>query len=329
MNETKQSEIERIQYPQIDGLHIFFDTVTYRTPHVHPELELIWVVEGGLSVSTEKRRYEAKLGTPVVFNPNQSHEFHSMGERCTFLCLQLSLEQFTRVYPELQHLSLDSVFPDDYLSPEERKTLRGYLLSLARAYFREEPHYALWCTGQAALLLHLLFSRMPAHTVTKGEISQRQRRGDLLKRLLDYVDENYTHKLRLEDFARAQGRSVGFLSHFFKENTGQTFQEYVNTVRFNAACKRIAAGEERMLDVCMESGFSDYRYFSRTFQRRTGMTPEEYRKSSSFAVPETIHVHRSIHSLERFYSRETCLRLLKRLEETGEISTKEELPSSV
>lgn len=329
MNEAKKSEIELIQYPQIDGLHTFFDTVTYRTPHVHPELELIWVVEGGLSVSTEKRQYEAALGTPVVFNPNQSHEFHSIGERCTFLCLQLSLERFARWYPELQQLSLDSSFPDEALSPEERTALRGYLLSLARAYLAGERHYELYCVGQAALLLHLLFSRLPTHTVTKGEISQRQRRGDLLKRLLDYVDENYMHKLRLEDFARAQGRSVGFLSHFFKENTGQTFQEYVATVRFNAACKQIAAGEERMLDVCMESGFSDYRYFSRAFRQRTGMTPEEYRKSSSFAVPETIHVHRSIHSLERFYSREACLRLLKRLEETGEVSTKEELPSGL
>ena len=41
MNET-----EIIQHPQIDGLRIFFDTVDYRTPHVHEEFELIWLMEG-------------------------------------------------------------------------------------------------------------------------------------------------------------------------------------------------------------------------------------------------------------------------------------------
>ena len=45
MNET-----EIIQHPQIDGLRIFFDTVDYRTPHVHEEFELIWLMEGRLSV---------------------------------------------------------------------------------------------------------------------------------------------------------------------------------------------------------------------------------------------------------------------------------------
>ena len=40
------NEVEIIQHPQIDGLHLFFNQVDYRAPHVHEEWELIWVMEG-------------------------------------------------------------------------------------------------------------------------------------------------------------------------------------------------------------------------------------------------------------------------------------------
>lgn len=112
------------------------------------------------------------------------------------------------------------------------------------------------------------------------------------------------HKIRLSDFARAERRSMSYLSHFVKEALGQSFQEYVNTVRFHCACKLIAAGQRRMLDVCVASGFSDYRYFSAAFQKRLGMTPEEYSRQPQSPVLDEMQVHHSLHSLERFYSRE-------------------------
>ena len=44
------NEVEIIQHPLIDGLSLFFDTLDYRTPHMHQEWELVWVLEGALSV---------------------------------------------------------------------------------------------------------------------------------------------------------------------------------------------------------------------------------------------------------------------------------------
>ena len=101
------------------------------------------------------------------------------------------------------------------------------------------------------------------------------------------------------------------LSHFIKSAMNQTFQEYVNSVRFNRACELMAAGERKMLDVCMESGFSDYRYFSRAFRERYNMTPEEYARYASRFQLESAVAHHSIHSMERFYSGEESLKLLE------------------
>ena len=102
---------------------------------------------------------------------------------------------------------------------------------------------------------------------------------------------------------------MSYLSRVIKQTLNQSFQEYVKSVRFNCACNLIATGKMRMLDVCMESGFSDYRYFSREFLRQYNMTPEEYRRHTKRLSLELNTVHRSKYSSERFYNKEESLTL--------------------
>ena len=127
-----------------------------------------------------------------------------------------------------------------------------------------------------------------------------------------FVDDNYMQKIRLADFAEAEGCSLGYMSRFVKSTMNQNFQEYVTSVRFNCACKLIAGGGMKMLDVCMESGFSDYRYFSREFQRQYGMTPEEYSRYARRMHLESAAIRHSLHSAERFYSRQESLSLMEK-----------------
>ena len=306
------NEFEVIRYPQMSGLNIFFDTVDYRTPHIHPEWELILLLENPLSVTCGQKSYLVEPGELMLFSPNQPHEFHREGESCTFLCLQISSQSVAQVFPAIDRLTVDDLFPRNHLSEGEYARLKESMLDLMGAYLRREPCYELYCMGQGCLLLYQILSRMPNHTLSAGEMSSRDKSNARLKRLIRFVDENYMHKIRLSDFAKQEGCSVSYLSHFVKDTLNQSFQDYVNTVRFNCACKLIASGEGRMLDVCVESGFSDYRYFSRTFKQQVGMTPEEYRQQVERPKQESAEVKHSLHSLERFYTREQSLALWER-----------------
>ena len=62
-----QNELEIIQHPQMDGISLFFDTIDYRTPHVHSEWELLWVMENSLSITCEGRQIVAAPGQLVLF----------------------------------------------------------------------------------------------------------------------------------------------------------------------------------------------------------------------------------------------------------------------
>ena len=92
----------------------------------------------------------------------------------------------------------------------------------------------------------------------------------------------------------------------------QSFQEYVGKVRFHAACQLIAEGNLHMLDVCFESGFSDYRYFSKAFQEQYHMTPEQYSHCRNQNSAEVTIYRRSLHSVERFYSDEESEQMIQK-----------------
>lgn len=300
------NEFEIVEHPQIEGLSLFLNTVDYRTPHVHPEWELIWVLEEPLSVSCGQTKYTVLPGQMILFNPNEPHEFCKVQKSSTFLCVQAS----PRLLSLPRKRIVEGKLPGDYLSEGEFAALKEHLRDAMAAYLRREEHYELYCVGQICLSMHMLFTHMPSHIMTAEEASSISRRNARLERLLRFVDENYMHRIRLSDFARTEGCSMTHLSHFVRESLNQTFQEYVDAVRFHRACELIAEGERSLLDVCMESGFSDYRYFTRAFRRQYGMTPAEYARYAGNALPESAILHRSIHSMERFYSREESLNIL-------------------
>ena len=299
-------ELEIIRYTRIPGISLFLNTVDYRAAHFHSEWELLWVLENPLQVIQGQRSMLVPEGELVFFNPHSTHELRKVRDNCTFLCLQIQ----PTLFPVMENLSVDVFRVGEFMDTDK---IKASLREAADCVFRRSPFFELRVVALVGEMLYRLLTSLPSHTMTAEELRNQDRRNSRQLRLRKFVDENFMHKIRLTDFARQEGCSVSYLSRFIKESLGETFQDYVNTTRFNYACKRMASGGVKMLDVCMESGFSDYRYFSRTFQEKCGMSPEQYCRSIGTSLPESTVVKHNLHSLERFYSPEQSLVLLERL----------------
>ncbi len=312
-------ELEIIRHRQIEGLSLFFDTVEYRTPHFHPEWELIWITDGTLTVRYGTSERSGGAGDLFLFCPGQVHEFRSVGQNATFLCLQLSPQLFGESAPNLGRTVLEDSHMNPCLCEGQSGRIRDLLRQMREDYLERPAFYELNCVGLCGKLLYLLLTQARCHTMSEEERNQTDQRNARLERFIRFVDENYMHRLRLSDFAAAEGCSTSHISRFIKSAMNQTFQEYLNSVRYHSACRLIAGGGMRMLDVCEASGFSDYRYFSAAFKAKCGLTPEEYGRRTA-EVPE-IPVRRSLHSLERFYTREESRELLKRISDRSLATT--------
>ena len=76
--------------------------------------------------------------------------------------------------------------------------------------------------------------------MSSEELATQRKRNDRLNRIITYVEEHYAEKITLSDFAKKEGVTMNYLSHFVKDSLNQSFQSYVNLVRYHAACKLIS-----------------------------------------------------------------------------------------
>ena len=96
-----------------------------------------------------------------------------------------------------------------------------------------------------------------------------------LSRITEYIDNNYSEKITLEQLARQEDVTTTYLSHFIHDNLHMTFQEYVSSVRFERALKLLRDTSMCMTDVSVVSGFSDVKYLTRMLEAHFGMPAQE------------------------------------------------------
>lgn len=101
---------------------------------------------------------------------------------------------------------------------------------------------------------------------------------NIIHRCTQYISANYKERITLEDTARMVYLSPAYLSRIFKQETGVTFNEYLNRVRVNKAKELLRRRELRMTDISLAVGYEDQSYFTKVFKRVAGMLPREYRE---------------------------------------------------
>jgi len=100
-----------------------------------------------------------------------------------------------------------------------------------------------------------------------------------IKRVLNYLRENYNSDFTLEDVAREAGLSKYYLARFFREQTGKTLWKYLRDYRIQKAKELLHGGKHTVTEVCFLCGFQNHSYFTRCFQQEVGCTPTQYKKN--------------------------------------------------
>ena len=111
------------------------------------------------------------------------------------------------------------------------------------------------------------------------DTKQDEKSDDLISFVKNKINERYmTYDISLELLSRESDVSSYYLSRLFREETGETFMEYLTNLRINKAKELINGTDRTMKDICQAVGYSDPNYFSRMFKKNVGLTPTEYRE---------------------------------------------------
>lgn len=93
-----------------------------------------------------------------------------------------------------------------------------------------------------------------------------------------YINEHSSRAITLEEVAEAIGFSPAYLSTLFKKEIGINFSDYLTSRRMEEAKRLLKENTCSINEIAELVGYSDPKYFSKTFNKVVGLKPSEYRK---------------------------------------------------
>lgn len=263
-----------------------FEVFHYRDPrpghvevHHHDFYEVYFLLGGQVSYWVEGRVLHMTPGDLLFINPLELHRplvdpEEPVCERFVLWISQDFLEELST-----PQLSLSSCF--DTTRPNyshlirptaaERAVLTARLGELVRESYGKDLGSDISARG---IFLQLI---VQLNRLARRDDGQREdeQLSDLVRNAMQYIGENLSTGLSLEQVAGQLFVSKYHLSHAFSREVGVSMYRYIMLRRLLMARQMLMAGEQAG-QVCRSCGFSDYTSFYRAFKSEYGISPRQF-----------------------------------------------------
>jgi len=105
-----------------------------------------------------------------------------------------------------------------------------------------------------------------------------------IQRSIDFIEENLTVDITLEEVAEKAYCSLSRFHQIFQAIVGYSVKEYIRKRRLTAAAMELISTEERILDIAFKYQYETPESFTRAFNKVYGMTPIKYRRAKEHAL---------------------------------------------
>jgi len=100
----------------------------------------------------------------------------------------------------------------------------------------------------------------------------------VIRKVKSLFHERLDASLKMEQVAEELHVGYAWLRRIFRDHTGLALHQYHLQLRLNRAMNLLSASPASVKEVACQTGFDDAHYFSRMFKKKTGSSPEAWRR---------------------------------------------------
>lgn len=101
-----------------------------------------------------------------------------------------------------------------------------------------------------------------------------------MRRVFEYIEQNYMHNLTLNQISEVAGFSPNYFCNIFKECTGKSVSAYLTELRVQRAKQILTSTNNSVNLVAEEVGYESSSYFIKVFKEMTGVTPNHFLRAN-------------------------------------------------
>lgn len=246
--------------------------------HWHPDLELLYVAEGAHEVYAEQNTYTLNKGDIFIVCPGLDHSVRSTSRKAKYYSIGIA----TRL------VSLDEghFFQKSFLEPLGQGMLdfepivrqgdtdyNGFFVPIEQIMNSRQQRDKVTMFASAVNICCSLIRRSHPKE-KKPEVFSKEH--DSLQRCILYMQNNYMHKVTLDQLAELSNLHPNYLCTLFKKYTGTSPMSYLSKIRMRRARVLLRETELNVRQVAEQTGFNSASFFSKRFKSVMGVSPAEY-----------------------------------------------------
>lgn len=267
--------------------------------HWHDEVEVLYFKSGSYRISINMEEYLIDEECFCFVNSGELHAIHRLEEGEEYALLyhptMLSFEMCDAPQVKL----IDPLIKGELSFPQFIR-ISDLVFHPLKAAYHELVHYfeafghqaddrggkCLMLDGTSdQLMVKADILKMVALMNSYGLVNEKtcdsQKQVRVIKDAVNYIHENYQHKIYIRDLAGLTGLNEQYFIRFFGNTLGKSPIDYINDFRIRKAQELLRTTEKPVTEVAAECGFHNMGNFIKIFKDISGTTPLKYRKSMS------------------------------------------------
>lgn len=263
----------------IEPYSVLYDVGKNFPPHVHYELEFIFVVEGTVCAVVDGVQYDVKAGEVIGVGSMVDHSYILTPEKTTTLVVEFGPVFIGEKYKYITQNNFKAKVYSRLDNPEIVDCMR----ELCRIKDEEGDLSSMLIKS----ILYRLFALVAKDTAEKKEdtpvsesVNAQREMMSKVQNALNLVHHRYKEPITINEAASACGYGKSVFCKIFKNAVGVGFHQYLNAHRIEIA-KYLLSETTTPIDCIADTvGYKDTKTFYRLFKTSLGMSPGEYRKKA-------------------------------------------------
>ncbi len=242
--------------------------------HMHDFYEIFCFVSGQATYMVEGNMYELRPGTVLIMRNSEIHRIIINGtERYERYVINFSPDIMIKrgIPPSLLDPFVNRPLGEQniYLADEFKHTnIYSTILNMCEEYR---------CLGDETVLYTKISSMLCSIAYVFEHYPKRDKflsEDRIPRMLINYINDNITTDLSIENISKHLNVSPTHLSRIFKKISDVTIYQYILSKRLALSQQYLAQGTKTAI-VAQECGFNDYTTFFRAYKKKFGCAPKE------------------------------------------------------
>lgn len=256
-------------------------------PKSNTFFELIYIADGTGIQFINHNRFNYRKGNLFLLTPEDIHSFE-VSTRTQFFFLR-----FNKYFIEGKSAKdLESVKRIEYILQNashrpgcilKNKVDKPQIASLVDSIIREHTNQQLYYSKIIEQIVNTIITVVARNIALKLPKNIQENTGEPVLKILHYIQENIFEPklLRSQHLSKHFGISLSYLGRYFKNQSGETLQQYIANYKIRLIETRLLHSDMRINEIANELNFTDESHLNRTFKKYKGLSPSAFKKQFS------------------------------------------------